>query len=74
MKLYTTAFEAKCAKTGDLLKWCGQNVEANSFEEAQNWCYENAGHLIVEGELVAEEMFHENHTIDRSNQAAPSNG
>jgi len=31
-----------------------ENVRAISWELAQEWCYENRGHLVVTGELIAE--------------------
>lgn len=42
------------ARTGQMKKWCGPEVEAPTAELAQQWCNENAGHLKVIGELIAE--------------------
>lgn len=54
MTTYATEFRAICAKTGELRTWCGPPVEGFTAKMAQEWCYENAGHLVVVGELVAE--------------------
>lgn len=54
MKKWCTEFMAPDALTGDMKKWCGPEVEAPTAELAQQWRYDNAGHLKVVGELVAE--------------------
>lgn len=54
MKIYLTEFRAKCALSNQLKSWDGQNVQALTWKDAQEWCYRNAGHLVVIGELVAE--------------------
>ena len=54
MKIWVTEFKALDAKTGELKKWCGENIHAPNFELAQEWCYTYAGHLTVVGELVME--------------------
>lgn len=54
MKKWCTEFMALEAATGVMKKWCGPEVEAPTAEIAQQWCNENAGHLKVIGELVAE--------------------
>ncbi len=54
MKKWVTEFKAICARTGELKTYCGETVEAITSEMAQQWCYENRGHLKVIGELVAE--------------------
>jgi hypothetical protein len=54
MKIWITQFRAPDARTGEVKTWCGENVEAPTWELAQQWCYENRGHLKVIGELVAE--------------------
>lgn len=54
MKLWCTEFTALDAKTGEMKSWCGEEVEALTKEMAQQWCYENKGHLKVVGELVSE--------------------
>jgi len=54
MKRWVTEFMALDARTKEMKKWCGENVEAPTWELAQQWCYENRGHLIVVGELIAE--------------------
>lgn len=54
MKKYTTEIRAFDPLTNEMKKWCGDYVEANSFEEAEEWCRLNKGYLKVNGELVAE--------------------
>lgn len=51
MILWETEFHAICAKTGDLVTYCGPNVVAISKKFAQKWCNENMGHLHVKGML-----------------------
>lgn len=54
MKKWVTEFKAIEAATGQMKTWIGQNVEAPTMQLAQEWCNNNAGHLKVVGELVAE--------------------
>lgn len=54
MRLWVTEFKALCAKTGVLKTYGGPDVEGLTHGIAQQWCYDNAGHLNVIGELVAE--------------------
>jgi len=39
---------------GELIKYSGPNVPGINWVDAQSWCHENAGHLVVIGELVEE--------------------
>lgn len=54
MKLWSTEIKALDAKTGEMSTWCGEHVEAPTWELAQEWCYNNRGYLKVIGELIAE--------------------
>lgn len=54
MKKWVTEFDAICVQSGEMRKWGGPNVEAPTAKLAQEWCYENAGHLRVVGELIME--------------------
>lgn len=54
LRKWVTEFRALDAKTGDLKTWGGPHVEGISFNDAQEWCYRNAGHLKVIGELISE--------------------
>ena len=54
MKVWLTEIIAKSAKTGELKIWAGENVEAPTFELAQEWCDTYKGYLKVIGELVME--------------------
>jgi len=55
-KQWCTEFRAISSITGELTTYCGPNVEGISWQDAQMWCYENATHLNVIGELILEEM------------------
>lgn len=54
MRKWTTEFKALDAKTGEMKTWVGDEVGAPTFELAQEWCYNNKGHLTVVGELICE--------------------
>lgn len=54
MKKWATEFRAIDPKDGELKTWVGEPVEAPSWGLAQEWCYNNMGHLKVVGELVCE--------------------
>ena len=49
MKKYTTEIRAFDPLTNEMKKWSGDYVEANSFEEAEEWCRLNKGYLKVDG-------------------------
>lgn len=51
MKTFCTEFKAIKVLTGELVTFGGPNVKAGTWEEAQDWCHENAGHLSVVGIL-----------------------
>lgn len=58
MKIWLTEIKALEARTGKkMATWAGENVEAPTFELAQQWCDKNKGYLKVVGELVAEVPF-----------------
>lgn len=52
MKKWATEFTAPDARTGEMKTWGGEDVEAPTWDLAQQWCYDNRGHLKVVGELV----------------------
>lgn len=54
MKQWVTEFWAIDPRDGQLKKWCGPHVEGLTMATAQQWCYDNAGHLVVVGELISE--------------------
>lgn len=54
MKIWITEIKALDPASGEMKTWGGDNVEAPTFEMAQNWCNENKGYLKVIGELIAE--------------------
>lgn len=54
MKHWCTEFKAIDQKSGEMATWVGENVDAPSWQLAQEWCYANRGYLKVVGELVME--------------------
>lgn len=55
MKIWATEFRALDAKTGEMKTWVGENVQAPTWQLAQQWCYENRGHLtVIKDQLVME--------------------
>jgi hypothetical protein len=48
MKKYLTSVIAIHNVEGKLGKWPGPIIEANSFEEADEWCKKNTQYLFVE--------------------------
>ena len=54
IRLWCTEFMAIRVSDGELVKYSGPNVPGINWVDAQNWCHENAGHLVVIGELVEE--------------------
>lgn len=60
MKQFSTKFRARDAQTGEMKTWRGEYVEAPTWDMAQQWCYKNRGHLIVDGEIASTERVYEN--------------
>ncbi len=60
IRLWCTEFMAIRVLDGELIKYSGPNVPGINWVDAQNWCHENAGHLVVIGELVEEVPCFEN--------------
>ena len=52
MKKYLTSVIAIHNINGQLGKWPGPIIEANSFEEADEWCKKNTQYLFVEQEVM----------------------
>jgi hypothetical protein len=52
MKKYLTSVIAIHNVEGRLGKWPGPIIEANSFEEADEWCKKNTQYLFVEQEIL----------------------
>lgn len=52
--IFLTELRAFDPLTNEMKLWGGDNVEADSFEEAEKWCKENKGYLKVIGRLVSE--------------------
>jgi hypothetical protein len=53
MKKYLTSVIAIDNVHGKLGKWVGPIIEANSFEEAVEWCVKNAPYLFVDREMLS---------------------
>jgi len=54
MKIWITEIKALDPASGEMKTYGGDNIEAPTFQMAQNWCNENKGYLKVIGELIAE--------------------
>jgi hypothetical protein len=52
MKKFLTSVVAIHNVTSQLGKWPGPIIEANSFEEADDWCKFNTEYLFVEREII----------------------
>jgi hypothetical protein len=52
MKKYLTSVIAIHNINGQLGKWPGPIIEANSMEEADEWCKKNTQYLFVEQEVM----------------------
>ena len=53
--IWVTELTAINPTTGDLCKWVGPNIVAETIEEAAQYCQENGlGYLTVIGEFVEE--------------------
>ena len=55
MKKYLTSVMALHNVNGQLGKWPGPIIEAESFEAAQEWCLKNTQYLFVEQEILTVE-------------------
>lgn len=51
MKKYLTSVIAIHNVDGKLGKWPGPIIEANSLEEADEWCKKNTQYLFVDSEI-----------------------
>lgn len=55
MKTWSTLIYAKSPLNGELLEYFGPNIEANTYEEAQEYCEQNGlGYCWIRGQLRAE--------------------
>ena len=60
MKKFLTSVIAIHNVEGKLGKWPGPIIEANSFEEADEWCKKNTQYLFVEHEILEVESNNSN--------------
>lgn len=54
MKLFTTTIKAIDPSDGELKEWAGPIIEALTWEEAEQYCYENLGYCKIDGEFIEE--------------------
>ncbi|MBL7882558.1 MAG: hypothetical protein JNL69_00700 [Bacteroidia bacterium] len=55
MKTWTTRIFAKCAETGEMTEFCGQNIKAPSQNLAHEYCQTHGlGYLHISDELIME--------------------
>jgi len=55
MKIFITTFKAIDPLTGKLENWMGEDVVAETWEDAEEYVRTFLGHLTVEGELMGSE-------------------
>ena len=60
MKKFLTSVIAIHNVEGKLGKWPGPIIEADSFEEADEWCKKNTQYLFVEQEILEVESNNSN--------------
>ena len=53
MKKFLTSVIGIHNVTGQIGKWPGPIVEANSMEEANEWCLKNSQYLFVDSEILS---------------------
>ena len=50
--IWLTEIRAIDPQTGELVDWCGPQIDADSFEEAENYCNSNGlGYCKIVGQL-----------------------
>lgn len=55
MKTWSTLIIAKSPIDGSILEYFGPNIQANTYEEAQEYCEHNGlGYLWIKGQLISE--------------------
>ena len=64
MKKFLTSVIALHNVNGQLGKWPGPIIEANSLEEAQAWCLNNTQYLFVEQEILTVQNSPENNNLN----------
>jgi hypothetical protein len=63
MKKFLTSVIAIDNIHGRLGKWVGPIIEANSFEDAEEWCRNNTPYLFVDREVLVASDLDSNHNI-----------
>ena len=64
MKKFLTSLIALHNVNGQLGKWPGPIIEAESLEEAQAWCLNNTQYLFVEQEILTVQSGPENNNLN----------
>ena len=74
MNHYTTEIEAINPLTGLITLWCGPNIPAISFSDAEDYCQRNGlGYCRVTGLLMEEIPTMRDGTADRSKKVSYEN-
>jgi hypothetical protein len=64
MKKFLTSVIALHNVNGQLGKWPGPIIEAESLEEAQAWCLNNTQYLFVEQEILTVQNSPDNNNLN----------
>lgn len=64
MKKFLTSLVAIHNVNGQLGKWPGPIIEAESLEEAQAWCLNNTQYLFIEQEILTVQNSPENNNLN----------
>ena len=64
MKKFLTSVIALHNVSGQLGKWPGPIIEAETLEEAQTWCLNNTQYLFVEQEILTVQSSPENNNLN----------
>lgn len=73
MRTFCTEFKAILVENGEIRTFGGPNIQAPSWQLAQEWCHENAGHLLVTGELIEEIPLNEHGVADFAGKVSYEN-
>jgi len=64
MKKFLTSVVALHNVNGQLGKWPGPIIEAESLEEAKNWCLNNTQYLFVEQKILSVQSSPDNNNLN----------
>jgi hypothetical protein len=66
MKKFLTSVVGIHNVTGQIGKWPGPIIEANSMEEANEWCIKNTQYLFVDSEIISVDISQNPSTINQN--------